>query len=98
MKKTITKSEINEVKEAISSIRNAIAKEGGLYIPSDSQTDALKSLFSETYGTIGEREYGRFANYLMQVDMHNLNADQSIIAEVAHLEAIVNALALVEAV
>ena len=96
MKKPITKSEINEVKEAISSIRNAIAKEGGLYIPSDSQTDALT--FSETYGTIGEREYGRFANYLMQVDMHNLNAAQSIIAEVAHLEAIVNALALVEAV
>lgn len=98
MKTPITKSEINEVKEAISSISNAIAKEGGLYVPSDSQTDALKALFSETYGTIGEREYGRFANYLMQVDMHNLNASQSIIAEESHLEAIENALALVEAV
>lgn len=98
MKTPITQSEINAFKEAVSSIRNAIAKDGGRYVPSAQHTDALKALFSDTYGSIGEREYGRFANYLMQVDMYNLGAFHSVIAEESHLEAIEKALAWVEAV
>lgn len=97
MKTPITKSEINSVKEAIAGIRNAIVKDGGRYVPSAPQTEALKVLFSEAYGSIGERDYGRFANYLVQVDMHTFNAAHCIIAEESHLMAIEKALAIVEA-
>lgn len=97
MKTPITKSEINSVKEAIAGIRNAIAKDGGRYVPSAPQTEALIVLFSETYGSIGERDYGRFGNFLMSIDMHTFNAAHCIIAEESHLVAIEKALAIVEA-
>lgn len=98
MKTQITKSLINSVKEAIAGIRNAIDKDGGRYVPSAPQTEALKVLFSETYGSIGEGDYGRFGNFLMSIDMHNFNAAHRIIAEESHLVAIEKALAIVEAV
>ena len=88
----MTKRQINCVKKAIEHTRNAI-KGNGFYMPSDAQTDALKALYAETYGTIGKREYGRFSAYLMSIDTANANEVYAVCADEKQLAAVESALA-----
>lgn len=93
----MTKRQINCVKKAIEHTRNAI-KGNGFYMPSDAQTDALKSLYAEAYGTIGKREYGRFSAYLMSIDIANANEVYAVCADEWQIAAVEKALAACQAI
>ena len=89
--------QINAVKKVIAHTRNAIAQGGGYYMPSNYQTEALKELFSKTYGTISKREYARFAAYLQSIDSANINEVYAVCADEKQLKAIEKALSIIAA-
>ena len=93
----MNKRQINSIKKVIAHTRNAIAQGGGYYMPSNPQTEALKALFAETYGSIGKREYARFAAYLMSIDSANLNEVYAVCADEKQLAAVEKALSIVTA-
>ena len=93
----MTKRQVNSIKKVIAHTRNAIAQGGGYYMPSNPQTEALKALFAETYGSISKREFARFSVYLMSIDIANSNRVYAICADEKQLAAIEKALAIHEA-
>lgn len=88
----MTKRMINSVKIVIARSKAANANLG-LYMPSDAQTEALKSLYAETSGRIGKRDAARFAQYLMDIDNANINKVYCVCATDKQIEAVEKALA-----
>ena len=88
----MNKRMINSIKIVIARSKAAIANVG-LYMPSDAQTEALKSLYAETSERIGKRDAARFAQYIMDIDNANINQVYCVCATDKQIAAVEKALA-----